>query len=211
MSTAMAVGQLAMQELSTGEMLLPVAVGIGLAAAAGLRVFLPMLVVSIAAREGWIPLSVGFEWLATTPAMLALATAALVEVVAYYLPGLDHLLDTLASPLAVVAGVLLSAAVMADLPPYVKWTIAIIAGGGVAGLTQTASVLTRAKSGLLSGGLANPLVSTVELIGGAGLALLALILPIVTVVLILLLAIWAARRLRRRPAAPPQSSPPALR
>ncbi len=200
-----------MQDLSAGELLLPVAVGIGLAAAAGLRVFLPMLVVSFAAREGWIELSAGFEWLATTPALLALATAALAEVMAYYVPGVDHLLDTLASPLAVVAGVLLSAAVMADLPPYVKWTIAIIAGGGIAGLTQSATVLTRTKSALLSGGLANPLVATVELIGGAGLALLALLLPIVTAALVLLLAIWATRRLRRqRPAASPQSKPPAL-
>jgi hypothetical protein len=99
--------------------LLSIALGVGLAAATGFRVFLPLLVASLAARSGALPLSDGFAWLASTPALVTLGTAAVLETLAYYIPGVDHVLDVIASPATLAAGVIASAAVMADVPPAV--------------------------------------------------------------------------------------------
>ena len=175
-----------------------VALGIGLAAATGFRVFLPLLIAGLAAHFGQLPLSEHFEWLGSTPALLMLGTAAAVEVVAYYVPGVDHALDFIAGPAALVAGVIASAAVMTDLPPSVLWPVAIIGGGGIAGLAKGSAALVRAKSGLMTGGLANPVVSTAETVGATGLALFAVALPIITVVVVVMLFVWVIRRLRRR-------------
>jgi hypothetical protein len=174
--------------------LLSVALGIGLAAATGFRVFVPLLVAGLAAHTGYIPLTEGFQWLASMPALITLGTAAVFEVLAYYIPGVDHALDLIASPATVAAGVVASAAVMADVPPTVMWPVAIIAGGGIAGLTKASTAVLRAKSGLMTGGLANPVVSTVETVGATGLAIFAVVLPLVCFVAVIALLFWAARK-----------------
>jgi len=174
--------------------LLSVALGIGLAAATGFRVFVPLLVAGLAAHAGYIPLTEGFQWLASMPALITLGTAAVFEVLAYYIPGVDHALDLIASPATVAAGVVASAAVMADVPPTVMWPVAIIAGGGIAGLTKASAAVLRAKSGLMTGGLANPVVSTVETVGATGLAIFAVVLPLVCFVAVIALLFWAARK-----------------
>src|SRR5512144_332843 len=150
-----------------------IALGIGLAAATGFRVFLPLLIAGLAAKYGHVHLSEHFQWLASTPALAMLGTAAVAETLAYYVPGIDHLLDLIATPATFIAGAVASAAVMTDLPPGVLWPVAIIGGGGIAGMTKGGAALLRAKSGLMTGGLANPVVSTAETVGAAGLSLLA--------------------------------------
>lgn len=177
--------------------LLSIALGIGLAAAVGLRVFLPLLVTGVAAASGHLELAPSFAWLASTPALVMLAVATALEVLAYYVPGVDHLLDTIATPAAVIAGAVVAAAVMTDLPPIVKWTTAAIAGGGVAGLTQGMTALLRAKSTALTGGLGNSAVATGELGGSIVLAILAIAAPVIAVGLAVLL-VWLAVRLARR-------------
>lgn len=179
-----------------------IALGIGLAAATGLRVFLPLLVTSAAAYTGHLHLGAGFAWLGTLPALLMLAVASGVEILAYYIPVVDHLLDTITTPAALVAGTLLAASVMTDLPPATKWAIAIIAGGGVAGLAQGATVLLRGASTAATAGLGNHVLSTGELAGSLLLSVLALAAPyiaLIVVVLLLLgcLAAWLARRRAR--------------
>jgi hypothetical protein len=174
-----------------------IALGIGLAAATGIRVFLPLLIAGLAAHQGYIPLSENFQWLASTPALLMLGTAAVTETLAYYIPGLDHLLDVIASPAALVAGAVASAAVMTDLPPSVMWPLAIIGGSGIAGLTKGSAALVRAKSGIMTGGLGNPAVSTAETIGATGLSLFAIALPFVALVVIVVLLVWLARKAGR--------------
>jgi hypothetical protein len=139
--------------MSDFDLPLSIVLGVGLAAATGFRVFLPLLIVSGAAYSGHLPLADSFAWLGTPSALIMLGVAALVEVLAYYVPGVDNLLDTLATPAALVAGTVVSAAVMTDVPPMVKWTAAVIAGGGVAGLTQGATAMLRAKSTVLTGGI----------------------------------------------------------
>ena len=174
-----------------------IALGIGLAAATGFRVFLPLLIAGLAAHFGHLPLSDNFDWLASMPALVMLGTAAALEVLAYYIPGVDHALDVVASPATLVAGVVASAAVMTDLPPSVLWPVAIIGGGGIAGLTKGSAALVRAKSGLMTGGLANPAVSTVETVGATGLSLFAIALPFLALVAVVLLLVWVVRKTGR--------------
>jgi hypothetical protein len=182
--------------LSNFDIAASVALGIGLAAATGLRLFLPMLVVSAAAYAGYLPLSENFAWLGTPAALLLLGVAAIAEILAYYIPGLDNLLDTLATPAAFVAGTVISAAVITDLPPMVKWAAAIIAGGGIAGITQSVTTLVRAKSTVMTGTLGNPVVATTELGGSLVVSLLALAAPLLTAAAIVVLLCLAIRWLR---------------
>jgi Domain of unknown function (DUF4126) len=181
------------------EILMALALGVALAAAAGLRVFVPLLVVSLAAHFGLLELAPSFEWLASLPAVVTFAAAAAVEITAYYVPGLDHLLDLVMTPLALVAGVVLMAAPLADLPPLLRWSVALIAGGGAAGLTQATSTLIRAKSGAATGGLGNPVVATGELGGAAILSAAAVLFPVVALLLVVLL-VWFVAGIRRKSA-----------
>jgi hypothetical protein len=183
--------------MSQLDVLVSIALGIGLAAAVGFRVFLPLLVVSIAGYFGYLPLSDSFSWLATLPALLMLSVAAILEIAAYYIPGVDNLLDTIATPAALVAGTVVAAAVMADLPPVVKWTTAIIAGGGAAGITQAVTGLLRAKSTVTTGGLGNAAIATGELGGSLLTSLLALFMPLVALAFVVLFC-WLSVKLIRR-------------
>lgn len=178
----------------TLEALLSVALGIGLAAATGFRIFIPLLVAGLAARLGWVPIGEGFSWLTTTPVLVMLGTAAVVETIGYYVPGVDHLLDLLVGPAGIAAGVLVSASVMIDLPPSVKWPVAIIAGGGIAGIVKGATAVLRAKTGIVTAGLGNPVVSTAETVGATGLSILAIAVPVLCVVLVLAALVWVLRK-----------------
>lgn len=183
--------------MSQLDVLVSVALGIGLAAAVGFRVFLPLLVVSVAGYSGYLPLSDSFSWLATLPALLMLGLAAILEIAAYYIPGVDNLLDTVATPAALVAGTIVAAAVMTELPPLVKWTTAVIAGGGAAGITQAVTGLLRAKSTVTTGGLGNAAIATGELGGSLLTSLLALFMPLVALAFVVLFC-WLSVKLIRR-------------
>lgn len=195
-----------MSELTIG---LSIALGIGLAAATGLRVFLPMLIMSAAAYTGHLPLTDGFAWLGTPQALIMLGVAAIIEVVAYYVPGVDNLLDTIATPAALIAGTIVSAAVLTDMPPMLKWTTAIIAGGGIAGITQGATAAVRAKSTVMTAGFGNAALATAELGGSALLSIIALAAPLIALLLVATL-LWAVYRLYRKlTAARSKQTPPA--
>ena len=191
--------------MSESDLGVSIALGVGLAAATGFRVFLPMLIMSAAAYSGHLPLGDNFAWLGTPAALTMLGVAALAEILAYYIPGIDNLLDTLATPAAFVAGTLVSAAVLTDLPPMVKWTTAVIAGGGVAGLTQSATAVLRAKSTVFTGGLGNAVVATAELGGALLVSLLALAAPLAAL-LVVVVFLWLAFRLLRRLSRRPSNS-----
>jgi Domain of unknown function (DUF4126) len=183
--------------MTGSDLALSIALGVVLAAATGFRVFLPMLIMSGAAYTGHLSLDNSFAWLATPFALTMLGVAALVEVLAYYVPGIDNLLDAVATPAAFVAGTIVSAAVMTDLPPMAKWMAAVIAGGGTASLTQGVMTILRAKSTVVTGGLGNPVIATGELGGSVLLSLLALAAPLTAVAVVILL-LWLAFRLIRR-------------
>lgn len=181
--------------------------GVGLAAACGFRVFVPLLVLSIAATLGAVPLSNDFSWLATTPALVALATATVMEIAAYYVPWFDHALDVVATPAAVLAGVVTTAAVITDLSPVLRWALALVAGGGVAGAVQGATVLVRLKSGVTTAGVANPLVSTGETASSTVTSVLAVLVPLIAFLLVLALVALLIV-IARRAMAPARSAPP---
>jgi hypothetical protein len=187
---------------------LPVSIvlGVGLAAATGLRVFLPMLVVSGTAYAGHLPLAENFAWLGTGSALTMLSVAALAEILAYYIPGVDNLLDALATPAAVVAGTVVSAAVMTDVPPMVKWTAAVIAGGGVAGVTQGVTAILRAKSTILTAGVGNAVISTAEFVGALLVSILALAAPVAALGVVIVFLWLTIRLVRHLVKVPPRSN-----
>jgi Domain of unknown function (DUF4126) len=179
------------------DLALSIVLGIALAAATGFRVFLPMLIVSGAAYTGHLQLDNSFAWLGTSSALTMLGVAALAEILAYYVPVVDNLLDALVTPAALIAGTLVSAAVMTDVPPMVKWTAAVIAGGGVAGLTQGLTGILRAHSTVLTGGLGNSTIATAELGGAVLISFLALVAPAAAIALVMLFLLVAIRLVRR--------------
>ncbi|RPH30331.1 DUF4126 domain-containing protein [bacterium] len=180
------------------ETLGSIGLGIGLSAACGFRVFVPLLITSIMGMTGWLPVSLeGTRWIATWPALLTFATATLLEILGYLIPWLDHLLDSIATPAAVVAGVLVSASTMVDLPPLLRWAIALIGGGGIAGAIQGVTVLARAKSTTVTGGAANHVLAIGELAGSIVTSIGAILFPVVALVLIVI-GVFVLYRIRRR-------------
>lgn len=183
-------------------LLLALAGGIGLAAASGFRVFVPLLGMSLAARLGQFEPAAGFEWLQHPMAMVVLAVAVVVEVGAYLVPWLDNLLDTVATPAAVVAGTVLTAALLGDASPVVQWVLAIVAGGGTAGAVQAGTVAVRTASLVTTGGLGNPVVSLTEAGLSSLFTILAIVVPLTAVALLLLVVVWWLKRRRRRASTP---------
>ncbi len=186
------------------DQIVPLCLGIGLAAACGFRVFVPLLGISVAAFSGHVQLISSMEWMGTWPALLCFLVATVVEIGAYYIPWLDNALDTLATPAAVVAGSMITASVVQEMSPLMRWSLAIIAGGGLAGLVQTATVALRGTSTATTAGGGNFLVSTGELLSAILATLCSLLFPVVAVLLLAVLVGVAARIVlsRRRPTDP---------
>jgi uncharacterized membrane protein len=183
------------------ETLLSILVGLGLSAACGFRIFIPPLIVCLAARTGHLGLGENFAWMTSNTALIALSVATLLEIAGYYIPWVDNLLDAIATPTAVVAGVLVSASTFTDVSPLLKWTLAILAGGGTAAAFQGITATARQISSLSTGGLGNPLLATVEAAGSALLSVLAVTLPILAILIVVGLLYFGVKRLLfRRPA-----------
>jgi hypothetical protein len=179
------------------ETILGFAIGIGLSAACGFRVFVPLLIMNLAALSGQIYLPSGFAWIGSIYATIAFGTATIIEVLGYYIPGIDHVLDIIATPAAIAAGTITTASMAFDLSPFLKWTLALIAGGGIAGFVQGTTVALRANSSMATAGTGNPLISTLELVGAIILAILAIIVPFICLVLIVIFFIFVFRKLGR--------------
>lgn len=164
-------------------------IGIGLAAASGFRVFLPMFAVSLASYMGWIPMNENFAWLSGLPTLITTGIATVVEVLAYYIPYVDHLLDTLSVPLATVAGSVLFASQFADIGTFPQWALALIAGGGTAAAISSGFAGTRAASTATTGGLGNSVVATTETAGAGIMSFLAIAAPIIAAIAAVILII----------------------
>lgn len=180
------------------EIILSICLGIGLAAACGFRVFVPLLVIGIAAKTEYLTLAEGMDWMATAPAILCFFLATVLEIGAYYIPWLDNLLDTIASPAAVIAGAVATASVVQDMSPFLRWTVALIAGGGIAAVIQGGTVGLRSGSTLTTGGLTNFLVSTLELLMSLAVSILSMIMPVITLLVIAGIVGIAARVMMTR-------------
>jgi len=181
------------------ETILGLAVGIGLSAACGFRVFIPLLGLSIAAQSGYVTPAHGFQWMGTWPAMVAFATATALEIGAYYIPWVDNIMDALMTPAAIVAGTITTASMVGDISPFLKWSTAIIAGGGISALVQGGTVALRTKSTGATGGMTNPIVSTVELAGSTLLTICAIVLPVLGVVVVIWICCMIVTKMVKSP------------
>ena len=186
-----------MEQVPAMQYLVAGALGLGLAACSGFRVFVPLLAASIAYHTGYLAPAAGFAWLGSWAALLTLATATVVEVAGYYVPVVDHLLDTLTTPASFVAGTILMTSALPHLDPTLRWTLGLLVGGGTAGLVQTGTALLRGASTATTGGLANPVLATAENTLAVGGVALTLLLPLVAAGLVLLLVGYILSRLRR--------------
>ncbi len=185
-------------------MILSLFIGLGLAAACGFRVFVPLLIMSLASRAevGHLVLNSHFAWIGSTPALIAFSVATLLEIAGYYIPWVDNLLDTVATPTAIVAGIVVTASAMTtDVSPFLRWTLAVLAGGGTTAVFQGITATARHISSFTTGGLGNPVLATAEAGGSALLAVLAITLPVVAFLCVAWLIWFGARKLLfRRPA-----------
>lgn len=177
------------------ETILSFLLGISLAAAVGFRIFIPLLVLSLASMSGSLTLSSGFEWIGTLPAFIVFLTASLFELGAYFIPFVDNLLDTIASPAAVIAGSIVVASSIVEMEPLLKWTLAIVAGGGAAGIVQSVTAITRGASTVTTGGLGNPMISATETTASISLSVLAIFFPLFMGVIVLLFLGWASKKI----------------
>ena len=189
------------------DTLLSVMVGIGLSAACGFRVFVPPLVMSIASLSGHLTLSPGFEWIATYPALIAFGLATILEIAGYYIPWVDHMLDVVAAPAAIIAGIVAMASTVTGMSPFLRWALAIIAGGGLAGTIQVFTSITRLASSAATAGLGNPAVSTVEAGGSVALSIAAIAMPLVALAVVATALVFLHRLRRKVTKKLPANSP----
>lgn len=178
------------------ETLTYVLLGLGLSAACGFRIFVPLLGMNIAHMTGHLTLAPGFEWMGSFPALIAFGTATLLETGAFYFPWLDNLLDAVAAPAAVVAGTIITASQIGDISPFMKWTLAAIAGGGVSGTVHGGTAALRAASTATTGGFANFIVATLEWVVSAILTVLAIFIPVLCFMLLIWIAYQMVKRIR---------------
>lgn len=166
-------------------------IGIGLAAASGFRVFLPFFFVSLASYLGWIPVSDQFEWLSGLPALITTGVATVIEILAYYIPFVDNILDSIAIPLSTIAGSVLFASQFIELGSFSQWALALIAGGGTAATIATGFAGTRAASSATTAGIGNNVITTTETAGAGVMSALSLFLPVIAflIAIVLLIAV----------------------
>ena len=169
------------------DVLISICIGIGLAASTGFRVFLPLFLLSIASYFHFISLTDSLSWLGNPISVVVFGIAMLVEIVAYYIPFVDNLLDTMAVPLATIAGFLVMFATSVHLDPTLATIVSLIAGSGTAAAIQSFTTVTRLGSSVKTGGLANPIVTTTETGSALALSSLSIFLPIVAGVVVVIL------------------------
>ena len=185
-------------------------IGVALSATCGFRGFGPLLAVIIGTRaldadgQPLIELAGGFDWLSSDIALMVFLVATLFEIGGYYIPWIDNLLDTIASPASIVAGTVITASFVTGMDPWLQWLLGVIAGGGAAGAVQATTVVARAGSTVTTGGLGNPIVASVETSGaflGSALSIVAVEFAIVVFVLLLGGGVWIWWRRRRHKLA----------
>jgi hypothetical protein len=168
--------------------------GIGLSAACGFRVFVPFLILSFASKMSYVKLSPGFEWISGDIALICFLIATITEITAYYIPFVDNMLDAIAAPAAVVAGTILTASAVGDIAPFLKWTLAIIAGGGAAAAVQGLTTVTRLTSSAVTAGAGNPAVSTAEASGAFALSLFSIFIPLAAFIVSVMLLVYLVNK-----------------
>lgn len=182
----------------TGTVVFNVCIGVGLSAACGFRVFVPLLVLSIASKMGYLTLVPGFQWLSSYHAIIILSAATVVEIVGFLIPYVDHVLDVIAAPLAILAGTVITASMTADMEPVFRWALAIIAGGGVAAVGHAVTGTIRAGSTATTGGLANPVFAAFESVMAVFASIAAIFIPVIVVIVFFLSLLFFGKKIYKR-------------
>ena len=177
------------------DSLIALCMGVTLSAACGFRAFVPPLAMSIAVREGNYPLAEGFEWIGSDVALITLTIATIVEILAYYIPVVDNFLDTIEIPTVLAVGTMLTAASLGDIDPVLRWSIALVVGGGSAEMVEGFTVLTRLGSTGMTGGLGNPIVSTTEAMSSTTLSIMAINVPFIAAIVIFVVLYFAGNKI----------------
>lgn len=180
------------------EIIVAIAIGLGLSASCGFRVFVPMLVASIGAKTGIFPVQEGFQWLAGWPAIISFGTATVFEIMAYYIPFIDNLLDTITTPLAIGGGTLLLTSVIPIDNEFLKWASGFLFGGGAAATVQGGTVLTRLASSKMTAGTGNAVVATGEHAAAFGTSTLSLFVPLIIAALVIILVAYFLLRFGKK-------------
>ena len=174
-----------------------ICLGIGLAASVGFRVFIPLFVLSLASYFNILELNDSWIWLGNLPALIIFGVATLVEIFAYFIPYIDNLLDSVAVPLAALAGTLIMVSTLEGLSPEITWTLAIIAGGGTAAAIAVTSSATRLTSTVSTGGIGNPIISTVETGTSVILSIVSIVLPVLAIILVIIILLIIFRMFKK--------------
>ena len=182
----------------TETWIIPLALGLGLSASAGFRVFVPLLVAAIAAKTGILPLQGQFQWMGSWPAIVCFGTATVAEIAAYYIPLVDNFLDAINTPLAIAGGTLLATSVLPMDADMLRWVIGFLVGGGSAGLVHAGTSVLRLASTKTTAGTGNAFVATGEHLASAGLSVSTLFVPILMGIIVLALLAWLLGTLFRR-------------
>lgn len=169
-----------------------IALGIALSACCGFRIFIPLLIASVAAYNGWFNFTEDLQWMGSLPAIICFATAAITEIAAYYFPFLDNLLDAAATPLAIAAGTVMAFAIIPTHAhePLLRWSIALMAGGVSAGSIHIGTGLLRLFSTKATLGTGNPLVATGENALAVTVSVLSFVIPVVIASILILVVCW---------------------
>lgn len=171
----------------TTETVISIFLGIGLAASVGFRVFVPLFALSLASYFNIWELNESWEWIGSLTAVITLGIATLVEIVAYYIPYIDNVLDSIAIPLAAIAGTAVMVSTVADLSPVITWALAIIAGGGTAAAVAGSSGATRLASTTTTGGIGNPVLTTIETGTSVIMSLVSIFIPVIGFIFVIII------------------------
>lgn len=165
------------------ETILAICIGLALSATVGFRVFTPLLITGIFERVDWITLSEGFSWIGSTPALIAFGAATLFEIAVNYIPAVGTVMKALETPLAAIAGILLTASFIGDMSPFLEWSIAIIGGGGVATMSHTAMT---AVKGVSETAVLSPAVAVAEDATATFVPIAIFLIPVLAIVFVVL-------------------------
>lgn len=179
------------------DTIISIFLGVGLAASVGFRVFLPLFALSLAAYLGVWDLNDNWQWIGSVAALIAFGVATIVEIFAYFIPWVDNALDSLAVPLAAIAGTAVMVSTVANLDPVVTWSLAIIAGGGTATAIKGANAAGRITSTATTGGIANPVVSTIETGTAVAVSTASILVPPIAAILVIVILVVIFRIYRK--------------
>ena len=189
------------------HLILAVSMGISLSAACGFRVFVPLLAVSLAVRYAGLGVNDSFSWVGSDAALICLSVATVVEMLAYYIPLVDHALDAVNTPLALIAGAVITCGLLPDMPDFAQWSIGIIGGAGTAGAIQTGTASLRGVSTATTATIGNPILATLENILSILGAILAIVVPVIAIIGLLIIGYILYRIIRRLRSRKPQATP----